>query len=282
MKDLRMNRFMWITGGALALGACGADSDEGGRTGAAAAAPVVIENPARINGHVMLTGTPPAPRPIDMRDEPGCAERHSGTVTDGSVVGTDGNLGNVFIYVKEGITGTFPVPSEPVVIDQVGCVYVPRVVGVRAGQSIVLRNSDGLAHNIKATPRANRPFNISQPNNMDTTREFGTPEVMIPLECNVHGWMIAYVGVIEHPYFAVSDASGSFDLSNLPAGTYTVEAWHERFGTQTQQVTVGPNEAIDLHFSFDAAAAAGATGGPAAPHMVALHHADAAASTFRR
>ena len=240
----------------IATAACGGDTDgtdQSSQTPEEQAAP--IANAATLTGEVTFTGTAPQPQPIDMSEEPACAEKHDGTPTSEEVVVSDGRLRNVFIYVKEGLTGAPARASGEVVIDQDGCVYTPHVAGVQTGQQLVFRNSDGLLHNIKATPSANRGFNISQPNNMDSARTFSTEEVMIPIECNVHGWMSAYVGVLEHPYFAVSGDDGTFSIGNLPPGTYTIEAWHEEYGTQTQQVTLGPDATESITFAFDASMA---------------------------
>ena len=124
-----------------------------------------------------------------------------------------------------------------------------------AGQDITIKNSDGLLHNINATPAEQRGFNTSQPVAMETTRSFGTVEVMVPLRCDVHGWMNAYVGVLDHPYHSVSNGSGAFDLSTLPPGDYVIEAWHERYGTQTQNVTVSTGETAEVTFTFRASMA---------------------------
>lgn len=263
-------------------GGDGADQQAGGPE----VAPVVVDNPATVTGHVAFSGTPPAPQPIDMRDEPTCAEQHdNGVAVDDAhdVVVNDGRLQNVFVYISDGVSGSFPESGDPVLIEQRGCIYHPRVTGAQAGQTITFRNSDGLLHNIKAVPSVNRGFNISQPNNMDTARNFAQPEVMVPIECNVHGWMQAYIGVVEHPYFAVSGADGTFSIGNLAPGTYTLTAWHERYGTQTQQLTVGPDETADLVFSYDASMAGlhvplGAPLDPHAQHVVALSHTAASAA----
>lgn len=233
---------------------------------APAAAPV--ENPATLTGEVLFTGTAPEPTPIDMSEEPTCADKHDGTPVSDQVVVNDGRLKNVFVYVRDGLTGAQVAAGEQVVIDQDGCVYTPHVAGVQTGQELVFRNSDGLLHNIKATPSANRGFNISQPNNMDSPRTFTTREVMIPIECNVHGWMSAYVGVLDHPYFAVSGDDGAFSIGNLPPGTYTIEAWHEEYGTQTQDVTLGPDATESITFTFDASMAGAYVplGPPLDPH----------------
>jgi plastocyanin len=243
----------------VASTACGgggdAEIDQSSQTPEAApAAP--IANAATLNGEVTFTGTVPQPDPIDMSEEPACAEKHDGTPVSDDVVVNDGKLRNVFIYIKDGLTGAPAAASGQVVIDQDGCVYLPHVAGVQTGQGIVFKNSDGLLHNIKATPTENRTFNISQPTNMESPpRTFTTQEVMIPIECNVHSWMQAYVGVVDHPYFAVSAEDGTFSIGNLPPGTYTIEAWHEEYGTQTQQVTLGADATESITFAFDASMA---------------------------
>ncbi len=241
-----------VTAGVLACG--GGDqgeapaSEEAGTPGAATA----VENPAQITGTVNFAGTPPANQPIDMAEEAVCAQKHTSQPTTETVVAQNGKLQNVFVYLKEGLTGQFPTPAQPVEINQEGCVYTPHVTGVVAGQDLVFRNSDGILHNIKATPANQQGFNISQPSNMTSTRRLGTEEVMVPIQCDVHGWMQAYVGVVDHPYFAVSGPDGSFSIPNLPPGTYTIEAWHEKFGAQTQQVTVGPNGTANVTFDYNA------------------------------
>jgi plastocyanin len=170
-------------------------------------------------------------------------------------VNANGTLANVFVYVKSGLaaSATFSAPAAPVVIDQEGCRYKPHSMGVQVGQGIEIRNSDPLLHNIKAKPTKNRGFNISQPRaGMKTTRTFTAPEVMVPFECNVHGWMNAYVGVLPHPFFATTGADGSFSIKGLPPGTYTIEAWHEKYGVQSATVTVAGTESKTQEFTFAA------------------------------
>ncbi len=230
--------------------ACGGgDGGSGGGGGGAAAAPL---GNASISGTVMFTGTAPANPAIDMAEEPECAAKYSDGPTDPIVSVTDGQLANVFVRVVGGLPGgPYPLPSEPATIDQDGCLYSPRVIGVMVGQTLAITNSDPLLHNIKAVPTENRGFNISQPRaGMTSNRTFTTPEIMVPLQCNVHGWMNAYVGVVEHPYFAVTAADGSFTIGGLPAGTYQVEAWHETLGTQSGEVTVAADGSASLNFTF--------------------------------
>jgi plastocyanin len=175
-------------------------------------------------------------------------------------VSEGGGLGNVFVYVQSGLNGSFPAPSTAVVFDQKGCRYIPHVFGVQVGQPIEIVNSDPTLHNIHATPKTNDEFNTAQPiQGMKTTHTFKAKEadVVVPFKCDVHGWMNAYAGVLDHPYFAVSKPDGSFSIANLPPGSYTLGAWHEKLGTQTLQVTVAAKESkSDANFTFKAAAGA--------------------------
>lgn len=245
----------------MVIAGCGGDggSGGGGNSGGGAA----IENPVdaatagNITGSIAFEGTAPSMDVIDMSDERVCADKHASTpMIDEVVVNDNGTLANVFVYVKEGLEGLqFPTPNQSVLLDQDGCVYAPHVLGVMAGQDITIRNSDGLLHNINASPNEQRGFNTSQPTNMESTRSFGTVEIMVPLRCDVHGWMNAYVGVLDHPYYSVTSSDGGFDLSTLPPGDYVVEAWHERYGTQTQNVTVTTGETAEVTFTFSASMA---------------------------
>jgi len=214
-----------------------------------------VQAGATISGTVKFTGAKPVMAKIDMSDEPVCKAKYQAPPTkEDVVVNANGTLANVFVYVKAGLPATYkasPAPS-PVVLDQNGCRYHPHVFGILVGQTLSIKNSDAIAHNIKAKGMKNRPFNISQPNMMMTPRSFTTAEVMVPLECNVHGWMKAWLGVLPHPFFAVTGADGSFKISGLPPGTYTIEAWHERYGTQTATVTVAGTQTKPSDFTFTA------------------------------
>ena len=266
---------------AIACGGGGGGEAGGGMEEEAAgeemASPVDMATAGGIHAMVMFEGMAPEMDVIDMASEPDCAARYTDApMAEEVVVGDGGGLANVFVYVREGVDAgmSFPTPGDAVVMDQVGCRYVPRVVGVQAGQDLTFRNSDGLPHNINASPSTNRGFNISQPVNMDTNRSFPMAEVMVPVRCDVHGWMGAYVGVLDHPFHGVTDMAGGADLGMLPPGDYVVEAWHERYGTQTANVTVATGETAMVSFSFSEGMAANAVvpmGEPIDPHGSGAH-----------
>jgi plastocyanin len=210
-----------------------------------------------ITGKIKFTGTAPRNRPIDMSEEAACKAKYKTAppVEETVVAGPTNALANVFVYVSSGLPAgaTYPAPATPVVLDQDGCRYHPHVFGVMVGQPVEIRNSDPVLHNIKAVAKKNRPFNVSQPTSgMKTTRTFTAAEVMVNLECNVHGWMKAYAGVRPDPFFAVSGNDGSFSITGLPPGTYTIEAWHEKFGTQTATVTIAGTESKTANITFAA------------------------------
>ncbi len=252
----------WATVGAACLAwACGGSGDAGAggeapaSEEAAEAAPVIDPATAgTIAGVIAFEGEAPGPQTIDMSEEPDCADGYGseGPLTQ-SVVVNDGRLANVFVYVKEGLDLTFPTSSDPVMLNQEKCRYHPHVLGLQVDQPLQISNSDPLLHNINTQPSLNRGFNISQPQaGMQTTRDFSVPEVMIPVKCDVHGWMSAYLGVLDHPYFAVSAADGSFSMPNLPPGQYVVEAWHELYGVQSVDVAVGEGETAEVSFTYNA------------------------------
>jgi plastocyanin len=203
-------------------------------------------------GRVLFEGTAPDRPAISVGSDPVCAREHPGGITFENVVVTNGGLDNVFVYVKDGLGNYyFDTPASPATLDQQGCRYVPHVMGVRVGQPIEIANSDGTMHNVNAQAKANRGFNFPQPiKGMKEKKTFSAREVMVLFKCDVHPWMNAYVGVLEHPYFAVSANGGGFELKNVPAGTYTVEAWHEKLGTETQSVTIGEQESKTVTFTF--------------------------------
>lgn len=207
-----------------------------------------------INGQVRFDGVVPPAEIIRMTTDRKCVtDGGPNPQSDALLVAGDKSVANAFVYVKDGLDPayTFDVPTEPAVLDQKGCIYTPRVLGVRVGQAIGIINSDPTMHNVHALPMVNREFNHGQPKQFTRISEvFTTPEVMVRFKCDVHSWMAAYVGVVAHPFFAVTDAAGAFKLPNLPPGSYTLEAWHERLGTQTAQVTVGPGQSQPAAFTF--------------------------------
>jgi plastocyanin len=196
-----------------------------------------------IRGRIRFEGKLPAPKVISLEADPECAKLHPG----GSITET-GEVGNAFVYLKAGLEGKkFATPAEPVVIDQKGCWFAPRVIGIQTGQTLKVTNSDPVTHNIHPQPQRNRDWNQSQaPEDPPLSRKFAAPEIMIPVKCNVHNWMRAWIGVLDHPYFAVTRPDGSFELRNVPPGSYTVAIWQERLGTQEQTATLGS----ELTFTF--------------------------------
>lgn len=245
----------------LVLAVTAACGGGGTSTAPAAGTPATIDpaTTGTVTGRVTLQGTPPPARVVRVDGDKTCASIVPGAqhTIPAYVVGDGGGLGNVFVYVKSGLEGrSFPVPPEPVVLDQQKCWYTPRVVGVRVGQAFQVLNSDPLLHNVRAQAEINQPFNQGQPvQGVRFNHTFSTEEVMVPIKCDVHAWMNAWVGVVNHPFFAVTGPDGAFSLPHLPAGTYTVEAWHEAAGTTTGAVTVTPQGTATLALSFAVPAA---------------------------
>jgi hypothetical protein len=207
---------------------------------------------ATLKGIVRFAGTVPQAKPISMAADPSCAKQHPSPVFNQEVVAdAKGDLQNVIVFVSDGLGNrTFDPPSQPVVIEQKGCLYQPHVLAMRANQPLQVVNDDPTSHNIHPMPANNREWNKAEPPGTRVEEAFAREEVAIPVKCNVHPWMRGYVAVFKHPYFAVSGKDGSFDLSNLPPGTYTVKAWHEKLGTSTQTVTIGANETKEINFVF--------------------------------
>ena len=254
-----LHRTMWAFASALVLVVAVACGGGGGSEAPAAPVAPAIDpiDPAtagNVAGMITFEGTAPEPETIRMNSDPVCVAEASSTSTEYYVVGGDGRLGNVFVHVKEGLEGrAFPPVTDVLVFNQEGCRYTPHVFGIRVGQPLQVLNSDPTLHNIHATPAANAEFNTGQPiEGMTYDTTFDSPEVMVPFKCDVHGWMNAYVGVVDHPYFAVTGEDGAFDLSGLPPGDYVVEAWHEMLGSQTQNVTVGEGATAEVSFTFTA------------------------------
>lgn len=238
----------------MSLGAC-TDSP----SPSASNAPPPAREPgsgARITGQIVVDGVVPPAGRIRFDADPQCMsltkgeEQHAEDV----IVGESNALQNVFVYVKEGLpTQAYAVSSEPVVLDQQRCRYIPRVLGLQVGQQLTIRNSDPLLHTVRGEAAVNDRFNIGTPlQGIEVTRVFDAREVMLPVTCDMHPWMRAYVGVLEHPFFDVTDSAGRFEISGLPAGTYVVEIWHERLGTQRQEVSVSTRDITNVSFTYNA------------------------------
>jgi hypothetical protein len=212
---------------------------------------------ASVTGTVKFDGKKPRLRPIDMAgaDEK-CAAAHGGKrkKPETVVVNKNGTLRNVFVWVKTGVEAwSFPLPDDDALLDQQGCWYLPHVQGMRKGQSLAIKTSDPTAHNVHGYAKKNRPFNRSQPAGAaNVTIKMKRDEASPPMKvkCDIHPWMNAFVAVVDHPYFAVTGDDGSFELPNLPPGTYTIEAWHEKYEFVEQTITVGDGESKALEFTF--------------------------------
>jgi len=247
---------------ALAIAGCG-----GGEKKEQPAAPAATTAPAAgktvdaatagsVSGTVTLDGKAPALKPINMSAEPYCQKAHSSPVVPPEVVtGDKGSLANVVIFVKEGLGDyTFDTPKDTVPLDQKGCMYDPHIIAVMAGQTLEVKNDDQTTHNIHPMPKDNREWNKSQaPGAAPIDDSFARAELAIPVKCNVHPWMKSYIFVFKNPYYAISSKDGKFELKNLPPGTYTIEAWQEKYGVVDQTVTIGPKESKSVNFTFKAA-----------------------------
>ena len=239
---------------ALTVMACGGGGEAPAPT--PEAPPAAPEASAAESGSAAITGSasyangdPDAA--IKMAADPVCDGLHSEPVYSEKVVAADGKLANVFVYVKSGLTGSYPAPAEKAMLDQRGCQYSPHVSGIMVGQTLVIKNSDPTLHNVHAMAKKNEEFNQGQPfQNMEIERTFDAPEVMVPFKCDVHPWMSSYMGVLDHPFFAVTGADGSFSIDGLPAGSYEVEAWHEQLGARTLTVEVAADGSAQADFDF--------------------------------
>ena len=214
-----------------------------------------------IKGRVRLTGKSPGNAVIRMGVDPMCGKMNAGkqVVQEQVVVSADGGLANAFVRLQ----GSFPrttAPTQPVTIDQRACFYLPRVVGAQVGQALHVRNSDPMLHNVHSLSVGGNAFNVGQPSaGMTYTFQLKQEEVMLQLKCDVHRWMTAYIGVVSHPYFAVSGGEGTIEIANVPVGTYTIQAWHELYGDLMQPVRVSPGAMTTVNFAYT-----GTEKGPAA------------------
>jgi len=208
---------------------------------------------ASISGTIKYEGEVPKFNEIKMDADPICLTHHTAPVYPQSLVLGEGNtMANVFVYVKGGLAKkTYPVPSEPLVIDQNGCQYTPHVAGVMVGQTVKILNPDGTLHNVHALCKVNQEFNMAMPKfRAETTKVFDKEEFMFSIKCDVHPWMSGWLSVMAHPFFATTKTDGKFKIDNLPAGTYEIEAWHEKLGTQKASVSVTGDETKEISFTF--------------------------------
>src|SRR5215472_5861811 len=258
--NTKLFHFMLAAVMAVAIAGCGGKEKENESTSQPApAAPtagktVDQSTAGSVSGTVTLAGTAPAAKPINMSAEPYCQKSHTSPVVPPEVVtGDKGALADVVIYVKDGLSAdyTFTPPSTAIPLDQKGCMYDPHVIAVMTGQNIEVKNDDQTTHNIHPMPKDNREWNKSQPPGAAPISDsFARAENAIPVKCNVHPWMKSYIFVFKNPYYAVTTKDGKFELKGLPPGTYTIEAWQEKYGTQDQTVTVPAKGNATAAFTF--------------------------------
>ena|ERR1051326_1389555 len=253
---------IWIGVGlvcALSLAGCGGGEEKKAETtpapaAAPAASPVEDANAATVTGKVTLDGAPPAAKALDMSATPFCAKAHPEGAKSEEVVANAGALKNAFVYIKSGLPDkTWPAPSQPVLLDQKGCMYSPHVVAVMAGQNIEVKNSDQTNHNIHPLPKVNQEWNESQPPGSEPKlKSFAREEILVPVKCNIHPWMRSYIAVMNHPFFAVTGDDGTYTIKGLPPGTYTITVWHEKLAPtgMDQQITVGAKESKTQDFTL--------------------------------
>jgi len=206
-----------------------------------------------IAGTIKFEGSAPHARLIHMDADPICYAVNRGNVHSSSLVLGDNNtLGNVFVYIKSGLAKTdYPAPTEAAVITQAGCNYSPHVIGVMKGQKVKFLNPDGTLHNVHGMCKINPEFNAAMPDfRKEMQVSFDKPESMFPVRCEVHPWMQAWMAVLSHPFFSVTGPDGKFEIKNIPAGTYVIEAWHEKLGAKTASVTVADNAVQKIDFTF--------------------------------
>ena len=231
-------RGSFVAGAALGAAICGA--------GQVAAA-------GTITGTAVYDGKVPNLKPLSVAAEPICAKKHETVPNEALVLGAGNAMANVVVRVVSGLPAgkTWPAPQTPVTMDQNGCQYVPHVMGIMVGQPFKVLNSDGILHNVHALPKVNATFNMAMPpTRKEASATFGKAEGMFVIKCDVHPWMQSYMGVFSDPFFAVTGTDGKFTIANLPAGTYEIEAWHEKLGTQKASVTVGASDTKTAGFKF--------------------------------
>jgi len=206
-----------------------------------------------ISGTATYDGKVPALKPLSVAAEPICAKQHDSVPNEMLVLGAGNTMANVLVRVVSGLPAgkAYPAPTTPVTMDQHGCQYKPHVMGIMVGQPFKVLNSDGILHNVHALSKVNATFNMAMPpTRKEASATFGKEEGMFVIKCDVHPWMQSYMGVFSHPFFAVTGPDGKYTIPNLPAGTYEIEAWHEKLGTQKSKVTVGASDTQTAAFKF--------------------------------
>jgi len=249
-----MNRHAMLLALLAVLAGCGGSEEVPTTTTGKPATVVDGAVAGTITGAVRFTGTPPAMATLPLASVSECASQHQGPVTAGDALVHDGLVENAFVYIKDGLGDvSFPVPAQPVVIDQRGCLYHPRIVGALTHQEVKFLNSDALLHNVHGKPENSSAWNFGMAvKGSERSVRIAKPEVMVSTRCDVHPWMQAYIGVLDHPYFQVTGADGRFALEHVPPGSYVVGVWHERFGTREAKVTLAPHGTADVTLTYTA------------------------------
>lgn len=209
---------------------------------------------SRVIGKVTLSGSLPKPKPLDLSKEPACVKMHAADplVPENVVTGQGNSLRNVVVYISAGAPYPGPVPASPAIFDQQGCHYTTHVLAFRVGQEVKISNSDPLSHNIHPMAKINREWNKIQPPGTPAFSYAYDNEEFIPVKCNIHPWMQGYFAVLRTPFFAVTGGDGTFEIPDLPPGHYTVTAWHETFGSKSQEIIVnsgGGSQTLDFNFT---------------------------------
>lgn len=238
-----------LAAAAIAAG-CGGEVPPAPPPGAIAAGTPI--GGARITGSALFRGAVPPPETLSVSSDPVCQAKGAGQLRQDVVVNADATLQNVFVRVVSGLENrVFAPPATPVVLDQRGCVFRPHVLGIQVNQYLEIVNDDATLHNVHPMSEVNKPFNVGMPlEGMRVRKFFGAPETMIRVKCDLHNWMLAWVGVVEHPFFAVTGEKGSYAIEGLPAGRYEIEAWHEKFGTKKASIELGDGETKEASFDF--------------------------------
>jgi hypothetical protein len=208
----------------------------------------------RLSGRVILEGSPPARRVVNTSKDPACATLHDGkpVLDEDLIVSDGGGVKNAFVYLRRGAPKqSYPVPEQPAVLNQQGCMFQPRVQGVRVGQRLLVGNADPVTHNVRSFPVLNQAFNFGQPADTGAReRIFEQAEREIEVQCDVHPWMHAYIFVMDHPYFSVSGDDGAYAIDGLPPGEYALESWHEKLGKQRKDVMISDSSPVDVSFTY--------------------------------